>query len=78
MTTVQLGGGRVADVDAFGGIVAVWETVRPRTLRVGDVTPAGEITGLEYFGEVGVTVTLADGRSFHRGLADLVSRRVLS
>lgn len=54
---------------------SAWEDVRAPTLRVGDVTPAGPIVDLEHFGSVGVSLTLADGRLFHRGVDDIVTRR---
>jgi hypothetical protein len=76
MQTIKVGPGRYADVDAYGAVVAVWEHVRPLMLAAGDETPAGVIVTIEYLGEVGAVFTVAGGRTFRRGIDDVVARRV--
>jgi hypothetical protein len=53
---------------------ASWEEVRAPLLRVGDVTPRGPITAIDYHGELGVTLHIAD-EEYHRGRDNVVSRR---
>lgn len=65
---------RERDVTGSAPRSASWEDVRAPLLRVGDVTPRGPITAIDYHGELGVTVHVGD-EEYHRGRDDLVSRR---
>jgi hypothetical protein len=53
----------------------MWESRRAATLSTGDITPAGPIEAVDYFGSLRrVTLTIA-GQDFDRGFDDLVDIR---
>lgn len=50
----------------------MWESRRAATLSAGDITPAGPIESVDYFGALRrVTLTIG-GQAFDRGFDDLV------
>jgi hypothetical protein len=49
-----------------------WREVRPLMVKVGDVTPAGVVTEVEYFGLIGADLVI-DSVTYHRGVDDFVS-----
>lgn len=54
-----------------------WETVRAATLRIGDVTPAGPITAIDYYGDLRrISITIA-GQTYSRGFDEQVDRELV-
>lgn len=53
------------------------ETIRAALVRVGDVTPAGRVERVDYFGELRRLVLVIDGTDYPRGFDDLVDVAVL-
>lgn len=47
------------------------------TARVGDITPAGLIEPIDYFGTIGVVLTI-NGQDPHREIDSVISRNVPS
>lgn len=54
-----------------------WEDIRAMTARVGDITPAGPIEAIDYFGTIGVVLTI-NGQDHHRGIDAVISRKMPS
>jgi hypothetical protein len=52
-----------------------WRDTKPLMVKVGDVTPAGVVTEVEYFGLIGADLVI-DSVTYHRGVDDFVSVRV--
>ncbi|WP_143229787.1 hypothetical protein [Actinophytocola xanthii] len=52
-----------------------WEEIRVMVAKAGDVTPAGPIESVEYFGTIGVVLTI-NGEDYHRGIDAVISRKV--
>lgn len=52
-----------------------WEDIRAMTASIGDITQAGPIESIEYFGTIGAVLVI-NGKDYHRGIDAVISRKV--